>query len=109
MTHISQRIRIAICIVLVLVVGTIQGCASCERSVKSMQSNIAGLERTVILYDYNGGVIDSWHGQIDIDESDQEILFDLDGKRTIIQRGIVVVQEETQSEYDAWLETIQSD
>lgn len=73
----------------------------CQRSLKSFRSDFGGgIERTVTLYDYNGDVLQEWHGTFDLDENDQEVYFDLEGKRTIINGGIVVIQEETQAEYE---------
>lgn len=70
------------------------GCASCDRWTKSVGSNISGgLDRTVTLYSNTGEVVKTWEGTIDLKESDEEILFDLDGKRIVIQGGIVVVEE----------------
>ena len=56
------------------------GCASCSRGMKSWESNMSGgLERKVTLYSTTGEVIDAWEGKIDISESEEEVLFDLDG------------------------------
>lgn len=73
----------------------LSGCASCARMTKSISSDMGGgLDRTVTLYDYNGEVIDSWSGKFDISEDDNEVYFDdADGKRVIIQGGIVVCEE----------------
>ncbi len=73
----------------------LSGCASCSRMTKSISSDMGGgLDRTVTLYDYNGEVIDSWSGKFDISEDDNEVYFDdADGKRVIIQGGIVVCEE----------------
>lgn len=74
------------------------GCASCNRSWKTMQSDIAGgLDRTVTLYDENGDVLNTWSGKIDVQESTTEgkVLFDnSDGKRVLIHGGIVVIEED---------------
>lgn len=82
----------AVASVMVLGLG---GCASCDRMGKSISSDMGGgLHRTVTLYDYNGQKIQEWSGKFDVTEDDQEVSFDLDGKRTIVQGGIVVVQED---------------
>lgn len=72
------------------------GCSSCSREMKSINSDVnGGLERTVTLYDYNGKEIKSWHGKFDIESNDQEIFFDDEqGKRVIIQGGIVMSEED---------------
>ena len=51
-------------------------------------------ERTVTLYDNAGNKLKSWHGKIDLESNDQEVFFDLNGKRVIIQGGIVVSEED---------------
>lgn len=91
----KKKIIIAIALILlVLCAFCLTGCASWSRGWKSFTSDIAGgLDRTITVYDYNGTEIQSWTGKIDISESETEIYFDLDGKRTIIHGGIVIVQE----------------
>lgn len=79
----------------IVIVCGLAGCSSCSRSVKSMSSDIGGgLDRTVTLYDNTGKEIKSWHGKIDLESNDQEVFFDLNGKRVIIQGGIVVSEED---------------
>ena len=80
----------------VIAMLSITGCASFERSVKDTVSDVTGgLNRTVTVYDYDGNVIKTYEGKIDISESDGEkVKFDLNGKRTIIFGGIVIVDEE---------------
>lgn len=70
------------------------GCSSAKRQIKTWNSNLGGgLERTVTAYDYNGEEIKSWTGKFDVSESENEIFFDLDGKRVIIHGGIVINEE----------------
>ena len=72
------------------------------RAIKSLQSDWAGgLERTVTVYDEHGDVLQEWHGTFDLDNNDQEIYFDVEGRRVVIQGGIVIVQEETEEEWQA--------
>lgn len=93
-----KAVYIAALIVSVLAIVTVcglAGCSSCSRSVKSMSSDIGGgLNRTVTLYDNTGNEIKSWNGKIDLESNDQEVFFDLNGKRVIIQGGIVVSEED---------------
>ena len=78
---------------LAMVMG-LNGCASCSREMKSIQSDFGGgLYRKVTLYDYDGEVLREWEGQFDVSENDQEVYFDLNGHRVIIQGGIVVNEE----------------
>lgn len=72
----------------------LSGCESCSRSVKSLESDFGGgLHRKVTLYDYEGEVLREWEGKFDVAENDQECWFDVDGKRVIIQGGIIVNEE----------------
>lgn len=72
----------------------LSGCASCSRFGKSMASDFGGgLHRKVTLYDYDGEVLREWEGTFDVAENDQEVYFDIDGKRVIIQGGIIVNEE----------------
>ena len=86
----------AICLISVIVFSCIIAVfsSSFRRDLKSMFSDWSGgLDRTVILYDYNGKEIRSWTGKFDIANSEKEIFFDLNGKRVIIHGGIVVAEE----------------
>ena len=89
---------VAALVVSVLAIVTVcglAGCSSFSRSLKSATSDISGgLDRTVTLYDNAGNEIKSWHGKIDLESNDQEAFFDLNGKRVIIQGGIVVSEED---------------
>ena len=85
---------IAMILVLITILSR-TGCASMQRDMKTISSDWGGgLNRTVTVYDYNGNPIQSWTGKIDLSESDNETWFDLDGKRTIIQGGIIIIQED---------------
>lgn len=91
---------VVILVLVALIVFLVLNSQSCQREVKSFQSDFGGgIERTVTIYDYDGDVVREWHGTFDIAEDDQEVYFDLDGDRVIIQGGIVVIEEET---YDEW-------
>lgn len=68
-----------------------------KRDIKSISSNwTGGLNRTVTLMDYQGDTLKQWHGKFDIRDvgSDNQIYFDLNGKRVWIQGGIVVSEED---------------
>ena len=70
------------------------GCATWQRSCKSCQSEVAGgLDRTVNVYTYDGTLIASYTGRIDVEENESKVLFDLDGKRYIYYNAIVEVIE----------------
>lgn len=86
---------LVVSVLAIVIVCGLAGCSSCSRSVKSMSSDIGGgLNRTVTLYDNTGNEIKSWNGKIDLESNDQEVFFDLNGKRVIIQGGIVVSEED---------------
>lgn len=84
-----------------LIIGTLSiaalgmnGCSSCSRSLKSFDSDMSGgLNRTVTVYTNDGIPIKSWDGKIDLSKSEEEIMFDLNGKRVIIHGGITIVEE----------------
>ena len=66
-----------------------------QRAFKTQQSNFdGGLYRTVTVYGYSGEEIRSWSGKFDVTENDQETWFDIDGRRVIIQGGIVINEEQ---------------
>lgn len=78
--------------ILICIVST--GCSSLKREFKDIQSEVGGLNRVVTVYDYNGNVLKQYEGNIDIQENaNGKVLFDLDGKRTIVYNAIVIVDE----------------
>ena len=85
---------LAVILVAAAAIGT-TGCSeTTKRSIKSLQSEYGGgLNRTVTVYDYSGNEIDSWTGKFDVTASENELFFDLDGKRVIIHGGIVINEE----------------
>lgn len=86
---------LVVSVLAIVMVCGLAGCSSCSRSVKSMSSDIdGGLNLTVTLFDNAGNKLKSWHGKIDLESNDQEVFFDLNGKRVIIQGGIVVSEED---------------
>lgn len=92
----------ALAIIFILVIMFVAACvlSGCtegqKRELKNIQSDWGGgIERTAVLMDYNGDTIKTWHGKFDIRDSgsDNQIFFDLDGKRVWIQGGIFVSEE----------------
>lgn len=81
--------------------ATLAGCESLDRGVKDFSSSISGLNRTVNVYTDDGNLIRTYQGQIDIQDTgtanggsgERKVKFDLNGKRTIIYGGIVIVDE----------------
>lgn len=93
---IKAKTAIAMLAVAATVACGLSGCASCDRMGKSIVSDASGgMERTVILYDYEGEELARWEGWIDLQVSQEggHVVFDQDGKRTVITGGIVVSEE----------------
>lgn len=81
-------------IMIVVFISMLSGCASWERGMKSISSDLSGgVNRTLTVYDYNGEAIQTWTGKMDVSNENDRTMFDMDGKRTIIRGGIIVVQE----------------
>lgn len=77
-----------------LLIGSLCGCAGFQRNIKSIGSNITGgLDRTVTVYSYDGKKLGEWSGKFDVSSSEQETFFDIDGKRVILQNGIIINEE----------------
>ena len=91
----KKGIKRAVLVTIICASGLLGGCSSCSRMTKSFNSDMnGGLNRTVTLYDYNGGEIKSWSGKFDVSESENEVYFDdQNGKRVILHGGIVVNEE----------------
>ena len=86
--------KIVVGVVSIVMALSMIGCASTSREIKSTVSDwTGGLDRTVTVYDYNGEAIKSWTGHFDVSESENEVYFDLNGKRVIIHGGIVINEE----------------
>ena len=66
-----------------------------NRSWKTLTSQYTGgLNRTVSVYSYDGELIKSWTGKFDVDRTEAGVLFDMDGKRVVIQGGIIINEED---------------
>jgi len=69
-----------------VVVFLLAGCtAEFQREIKTAQSNwTGGLDRILTVYNYNGEVLATYDGKIDIQDSEGgKVLFDFEGKRVI--------------------------
>ena len=85
----------AIILLFCVAVGMTACTQNFRRNIKTVKSNwTGGLNRTVTVYDYNGGEIQSWTGKFDVTESEDEVYFDINGKRVIIHGGIVINEED---------------
>lgn len=86
--------KIAVFALLAAMVLSLAGCASWSRALKSFGSDVSGgLNRTVTVYSYDGDILGQWSGKFDVSESENETYFDVNGKRVIIQGGIVINEE----------------
>lgn len=86
--------KIAVFALLAAMMLSLAGCASWNRELKSFESDISGgLNRTVTVYSYDGDVLGQWSGKFDVNESESETFFDVNGKRVIIQDGIIINEE----------------
>lgn len=95
----STAIKSATAIVIVAAIGIICfltfGSESFQRYAKSIFSDYGGgLERKVTVYSNTGEEIRSWEGKFDVSSSETETYFDVNGKRVIIQGGIVIDEEQ---------------
>ena len=76
---------VGIVLTLVLVLGTVTGCASLDRAVTDVKSEVSnGLDRTINIYTLTGEPIATYKGKIDIEVSEGgKVKFDHNGKRYI--------------------------
>jgi len=90
-------ISIAIAAVIIgIICWWLFGTQAGSRSIKTLRSNVSGIERTVTVYDINGKEIKSYTGKFDVEYDDSRILFDdEEGKRHVIYytTGTVIIDE----------------
>ena len=68
--------------------------SSCQRNWKDVESSwTGGLYREVYIYSLVGTLIASHEGKIDIEDRENSILFDMEGKRYIYYNAIIEVVE----------------
>ena len=74
---------ISLVLVLILVLATLTSCASWDRMVTDMKSDIGGgLNRTITVYTADGNIIAQYTGKIDIASTEGGyVKFDYNGKR----------------------------
>lgn len=96
---INKKSIVGIAVAATLAIGTVtsmSGCASCSRFGKSLESDISGgMERKVTVYSNTGEVVYEDEGKIDLQVSEEggHVVYDKDGKRTVITGGIVISEE----------------
>lgn len=85
---------LAIILAIIVICISFTGCASFDRSMKTIHSDFGGgLDRIVVVYSMTGEEIARYEGKIDIEENESKVLFDLDGKRYIYYNCLVEVIE----------------
>jgi len=99
-TSIKKRIWLGSILAIIIIVGLIVwwffGTAAGSRSLKTLRSNVSGIERTVTVYDINGNILREYTGRFDVEYDENRILFDdEDGKRHVIYytTGTVIIEE----------------
>lgn len=84
-------------VIIILFVTLLSGCGeSFQRSVKTFTSEYTGgLERKIEVYSSSGQLLKTYEGKLDIEANEfgNKVLFDVDGKRTIIYNATVIVEE----------------
>lgn len=70
------------------------GCESCDKQIKHMKSGISGLNRTVTVYDYEGGQIKKWSGKFMVERTGNGFAWiDNNDKEIKVSGGIVIIEE----------------
>ena len=85
--------KIKILVLILLAIGMCTGCESLKRSMKDWDSEMGGLNRVVNVYSYDGKLIATYEGKIDLEENEGKVLFDLNGKRYVYYNAFVEVIE----------------
>lgn len=86
--------KIALFIVATIMICGITGCASIERGMKDIGSDFGGgLGRTINVYSMTGELIATHSGKVDIEDRENSILFELNGKRYVYYNAIIEVIE----------------
>ena len=89
--------KIIFTLLTILIITTLTGCGeSFQRSVKTFTSEYTGgLERKVEVYSSSGQLLKTYEGKLDIETNEygNKVLFDIEGKRTIIYNATVIVEE----------------
>lgn len=86
--------KIKYLIIILILVCMSTGCASWERTKKNWKSDVGdGLYRKVNVYSYDGKLIATYEGKLDLQENEGKVLFDLDGKRYVYYNALVEVIE----------------
>lgn len=86
--------KIKFLVLILLAIGMCTGCESWNRFKKNVNSDVGGgLYRTVNVYTYDGKLIATYEGKLDLQENEGKVLFDLNGKRYVYYNALVEVIE----------------
>ena len=85
--------KIKVLVLILLTIGMCTGCESWERAKKDWDSEMGGLNRVVNVYSYDGKLIATHEGNLDLQENEGKVLFDLNGKRYVYYNALVEVIE----------------
>ena len=91
-----KKVFVMLAVLVAGIVATSCACESFKRDIKSLKSDFGGgLYRTVTLMDYQGDTLKQWTGKFEVRDAgaDNQVYFDINGKRVWIQGGIVVNEE----------------
>lgn len=93
MKRITKYLAVMFLFITVWCVICFSGCASCDRAMKDCSSNVNnGIPRIINIYTYDGELLVSYEGKIDVETNDTYIVFHLDGKRYIYYTNMVIVE-----------------
>lgn len=90
----SKKIFFGILLLMSLIIFA--GCQSMGRDIKTTQSEwVGGLDRHISVYSQSGTLLAEYDGKVDIEDTEygNKVLFDLNGKRTIVYNAVVIIQE----------------
>lgn len=77
--------RISMFVLMTMLIFVMTGCASWDRIVTDVKSDVAGgMERTITVYTADGSIMAEYNGKIDIESNEGGyVKFDFNGKRYI--------------------------
>ena len=91
----KKVINFIVALAIIIAATTLTSCESCSRELHTLQSDLGGgLDRRVVLMDYEGDTLKVWEGKFDVQFTERNSAYwDMNGKRVMIQGGIIVNEE----------------
>jgi len=71
----------------------ITGCGEISNGLKHLHSSFTGLNRTITLYNANGGVIQTWHTQAKVEDNGGTCYFLDNNDKAVTISGTFIIQE----------------